>query len=107
MQQLVLDVTYDDGSVVQASASITDVVAFELRFDKPLGPLLESGASTGRLFLAWNYLRRTGAEQRSFESWIERVVKIRDVPPDPITPPPADGDEKVDPTNEADAPTPS
>ena len=71
--QLRINITYDDGSTVDATASTVDLVALERQTAKPLTTLLTERFLSDMLWLAWHVLHRRKATEKDFDAWLEQV----------------------------------
>lgn len=78
-----LKITRADGSSDEAKVSLADLIAFERKFNKSYGDVENAPHVEYVAFLAWNSLRRTGRETRSFDDFID-VIDGLDVVPDPL-----------------------
>lgn len=76
MNPIVFEVTYSDGSKVEAVATAPDFIAFEAKFDKSVQAFQTDMRFTYMFFLAWNALRRTNKTALEFEAWTESVANI-------------------------------
>jgi len=71
--QLRINITYADGSTVDASAATVDLVAWERNAQKPLPRLLDERYLSDMLWLAWHVLHRRKQVSEEFDIWLERV----------------------------------
>jgi len=71
--QLRINITYDDGATVDASAATVDLVAWERHTTKPLNKLLTERFLSDMLWLAWHVLHRRKLTDRDFDAWLEQV----------------------------------
>jgi hypothetical protein len=71
--QLRINITYDDGSTVDASAATVDLVAWERQTAKPLNKLLTERFLSDMLWLAWHVLHRRKSTDKDFDAWLEQV----------------------------------
>jgi len=71
--QLRINITYADGSTVDASAATVDLVAWERNAQKPLPRLLEDRYLSDMLWLSWHVLHRRKQVSEEFDVWLERV----------------------------------
>ena len=71
--QLRINITYADGSTVDASAATVDLVAWERNAQKPLPRLLDERYLSDMLWLAWHVLHRRKQVSEEFDVWLERV----------------------------------
>ena len=74
--QINLRITYEDGIAKDVSANAADIVAFETHFELSIARLEQNVKLTHLLFLAWHAEKRTGATDKTFEEWLEKVDSI-------------------------------
>jgi hypothetical protein len=68
-----LSVTYLDGRSEEVTLTPGDLIAFERKFDLSFAAVEKDPRMEHVVFLAWNGLRRTGRETRSFDEFIDDV----------------------------------
>lgn len=73
-----MNVIFSDGRSVEVpEPKLGDFVAFERKFPNvALATMGDSPKLEHTMFLAWNALRRTGAETRSFDEFVDDIDTI-------------------------------
>jgi len=71
-----LRVTLNDKSVNEVAATARDLVAFEDKFTKSVAALETDFRITDLLWIAWHWLKRTGATNLEFDDWCDTVDQI-------------------------------
>jgi hypothetical protein len=79
MQPINLLITFVDGSTHEVRALISDLMAFEAKFDKSVSDFQKSVRLSWLVFIAWQAETRTGATNLEFEAYSETIAGI-DVP---------------------------
>jgi hypothetical protein len=73
------DVTYQDGTVVQAIALPRDFVAFERQYGKSIAAFGDQTQMEWVFYLAWSPLHRSGREPGDFDSFLDKVEDVQPV----------------------------
>lgn len=76
MNPISLQITFNDGTKVDALASATDFIAFETKYDKSIQSFATDARITYMFFLAWNALKRTKKTDLDFEDWVDTVQNL-------------------------------
>jgi hypothetical protein len=79
MNPIDLQITFIDGSTHEVRAVISDLMAFEAKFDKSISDFQKGVRLSWLVFIAWQAETRTGATSLEFEKYSETITSI-DVP---------------------------
>ena len=69
-------ITFNDGSVAEATASVADQVAFEQANDRSIARLADDFRITDACWLAWHAQHRTGKTPLGFDEWLAGVESV-------------------------------
>ena len=86
MMKINLHVGFDDGSGVEAVASMPDFIAFERKYDKPVQAFASDVRIEYMCYLAWHNLKRRKVTELEFDDWLETVTDITVGSEDEIAP---------------------
>ena len=81
--KLNLKVTMTDSTVHEVVAGVADVVAWEQKFKAKVSDWQNGVGLSDMAFLAWNYLKRTGATGLNHDQWLLGVEEIEASDADP------------------------
>jgi hypothetical protein len=88
-------ITDDAGVRSEITAAHPDYVAYEAKFDKPIIESMQRGMVSCYMFLAWSAMKRQGATQLAFDSWLENPpevdIEAKATEPAPLDPTPPRG----------------
>ena len=79
MNPIDLQITFIDGSTHEVRAVISDLMAFETKFDKSISDFQKSVRLSWLVYIAFCAETRTGATSLDFEKYSETITSI-DVP---------------------------
>jgi hypothetical protein len=79
MNPINLLITFSDGSTHEVTAVISDLMAFETKFDKSVSDFQKGVRLSWLVFIAHAAETRTGATKMDFEAYAETISSI-DVP---------------------------
>lgn len=71
-----LQLTLDNGEAKEIVCNAADMVAFEEKFDVPIGALSQNPKMSYMFYLAWHSEKRTGGTKDNFDKWLESVEMI-------------------------------
>jgi predicted 2-oxoglutarate/Fe(II)-dependent dioxygenase YbiX len=71
-----LRIEYTTGEEVEVTASASDLVAFESKFEIAVTKLEQDMKYTYLLWLAWHSLFRKKLTDKDFESWVDFVESV-------------------------------
>jgi hypothetical protein len=74
-----LEVTFANGSTVEANCSAPEIVKFEDKFDISISNAARDLRVSHLLFLAYSWAKRTKQTELSFDEWTETVENISTV----------------------------
>jgi len=76
-------IKFADKTEKEVTASTSDLVAFEDRFNISIGKLAEEQRLGHLLFLAWHSEQRTKATKLKYEDWLDTVDGVGEGSTDP------------------------
>ncbi len=79
MNPIDLQITFIDGSTHEVRAVISDLMAFETKFDKSVSDFQKGVRISWLVFIAHAAETRTGATQMDFDAYAQTIASI-DVP---------------------------
>jgi hypothetical protein len=71
LQPITFNVTSDDGSGVNVTASAPDYVAYEQRFNKSILEGMSSGLWSVYMFILWHAMERQKLTELSWDAWLD------------------------------------
>ena len=78
-----LVIQFADKTKKEITASAADLVAFEDKYNVPIGSLATSQRLGHLLFLAWHSESRRKATPLDFEAWLDTVESVGEAETDP------------------------
>ena len=71
-----LQISYISGDSREVTATASDMVTFEEKFDKSIAVLTDNPKMSHLLFLAYAAEKRTGGTKDSWEKWLETIESV-------------------------------